>query len=173
MPSEGAGQRGRAAQLLVLPVTEAEGSACGIKPFYSASTADTSTGAEVEFQPMEAAGWEGTNLPGYKRGTESHTKETHTDPASPSARPSPPHADILMPAWPGVRWVQQEPSPQVPGLGLLLLLSLLWPLRFQRWCPSVLLLHRAMRSPAGRCGGRLGGSRSPRLCPLFALLFQK
>lgn len=172
MPSEGAGQRGRAAQLLVLPVTEAEGSVCGSKPFYSASTADTSTGAEVEFQPMGGGSRMGRHQPS-KRGTESRTEEAHTDPASLSARPSRPRADILMPVWPGVRWIQQEPSPQVPGLGLLLLLSLLRPLRFQRWCPSVLLRHRAMQSPGGRWEGRLGGSRSPRLCPFFALLFQK
>lgn len=31
----------------------------------------------------------------------------------------------------------------------------------------MLLLHRAMRSPGGRREGRLGGSRSPRLCPLL------
>lgn len=132
-------------------------------------------GPRWSFSPwVEAAGWEGTNLPrGELRGTESRTEEAHTDPASLSARPSRPRADILMPAWPGVRWIQQEPSPQVPGLGLLLLLSLLRPLRFQRWCPSVLLRHRAMQSPGGRWEGRLGGSRSPRLCPFFALLFQK
>lgn len=34
------------------------------------------------FQPrVEPAGREGTNLPGHKRRTESHTKEAHTDPA--------------------------------------------------------------------------------------------
>lgn len=71
MPSEGAGQRGRAAQLLVLPVTEAEGSVCGSKPFYSASTADTSTGAEVEFQPMGGGSRMGRHQPS-KRGTEGN-----------------------------------------------------------------------------------------------------
>lgn len=71
MPSEGAGQRGRAAQLLVLPVTEAEGSVCGIKPFYSASTADTSTGAEVEFQPMGGGSRVGRHQPS-ERGTEGN-----------------------------------------------------------------------------------------------------
>lgn len=35
---------------------------------------------------VEPAGREGTNLPGYKRGTESHTKEAHRDPAPLRAR---------------------------------------------------------------------------------------
>lgn len=128
------------------------------EPLGTGARADTAQG-HGGFQPQgEPAGREGTNLPGHKRGTESHTKEAHRDPAT----GTPASCGRAEPARPDVWWIPAGTASPGSRPGLLLWPPLLWPLRLQRGCPLVPPLHRAMRSPG-----------SPRLCPLLALLFHK
>lgn len=93
------------------------------------------------------------------RGELSHTPKRLTWTRHPQRQASRGRADTSL------AWFVVDPSwnglPRYRAWASAFALPLLWPLRFQMGCRIVRLLHRATRG------------RSPGLCPLFALLFQK
>lgn len=85
-------------QLLVLPVTEAEGRVCGITPFYS----EHKLTQHRVHSWVSAHGWSQQE---GKAPTFQVTKEelSHTPKRLTRTRHPLPHADVLMPAWRGLQ----------------------------------------------------------------------